>query len=76
MTQADWWNILKTAVVIVYGVLGVLSVFGPLAQYRDWFILIGSIVAVFAGAIGVTLTRPTQQVKSIREHRAVKAALK
>ena len=72
MTRDELWELVKTVVVILYGVLGVLSVFGPLAEYREYFLLAGSILAVIAGALGVTLTRPTQQAASIKARKAAK----
>lgn len=70
MTREEWLEVVKTVVAIVYGVLGVLSVFGPLAQYREWFVLLSSIVAVFAAALGIQLTKPTEQIADIKARKA------
>lgn len=70
MTREEVWELVKTLVVIAYGVLGVLAVFGPLAEYREWFVLAASILAVVAGALGVTLTKPAQQVSNIKARRS------
>lgn len=56
MTKDELFQAFKIGVVIVYGILGLLSAFGPLAQYREWFVLIAGVVSVIAGAVfGVNL---------------------
>lgn len=70
MTKSDWWNVLKTLIVIAWGVLGLLAAFGPLAQYREWLLLAAGIVSVVAGVVGVQLQRPTTQVADIKAHRS------
>jgi hypothetical protein len=70
MTKAELWEVIKTCVVIVYGVLLLLSTFGPLQQYWQWFGLGAGIVAIVAAALGVQLTRPTVQVSDIKERKA------
>ena len=66
MTKDEAFQLLKTVLVIVYGILGVLAVFGPLAQYREWLLLAASIVSIVAAAIGVQLQRPTEQISAIK----------
>ncbi len=70
MTKAEWWEVVKTVVAILYGVLLLLAAFGPLAQYKEWLTLVAGIVAIIASAIGVQLTRPTQQAMAIKERKA------
>jgi hypothetical protein len=70
MTKAEWWEVIKTGVVIVYGVLLLLAAFGPLAQYQQWLGLAAGVVAIIASAIGVQLTRPTVQIADIKERKA------
>jgi hypothetical protein len=70
MNKAELWELVKTLVVIVYGVLLLLAAFGPLAAYAEWLGLAAGIVAIVASAIGVTLTRPTVQIAEIKERKA------
>jgi hypothetical protein len=70
MNKAELWELVKTLVVIVYGVLLLLAAFGPLAQYAEWLGLAAGIVAIVASAIGVTLTRPTVQIADIKARKA------
>lgn len=67
MTQDQKRDAIKTALVVLFGVLMLLSAFGPLAQYREWFLLAAGCVSIVAGAVfGVTLTPPAQQVRNVR----------
>jgi hypothetical protein len=70
MTKAELWELVKTLVVIVYGVLLLLAAFGPLAAYAEWLGLAAGIVWIVAAALGVTLTRPTVQVQDIKARKA------
>jgi hypothetical protein len=73
VNKAEVWEVVKTLIAIVYGVLGVLAVFGPLAEYREWLVLAASIVAIIASALGVTLTKPAEQISDIKERKAEEA---
>ena len=70
MTKTELWELAKTVIVIVYGVLLLLAAFGPLAQYAEWLGLAAGVVAIIASALGVTLTRPTVQVQDIKARKA------
>jgi len=70
VTRSELWDVVKTIVVIVYGILVLLSTFGPLQQYWQWFGLAAGIVAIIAGSLGATLTRPTEQITSIKARKA------
>lgn len=71
MTKADLWELTKTGVAIVYGVLLLLAAFGPLAQYKEWLALAAGVVSIIAGSLGVTLTKPVEQLKTLRARRAL-----
>ena len=67
MTAEQKREALKTVLVILFGVLSLLSVFGPLSAYREWFLLAAGCVSIIAGAVfGVTLTPPAQQARNIK----------
>lgn len=70
MTKSEWWDVIKTGMVILYGILGLLSVFGPLAQYSEYLVLAASIVSIIGAALGVTLTKPAVQMATIKERKA------
>lgn len=67
MTTEQKREAVKTALVVVFGVLMLLSAFGPLAQYREWFLLAAGCVSIVAGAVfGVTLQAPADQLRNVR----------
>ena len=66
MTKDELWNLTKTVLVIVYGILGLLAAFGPLAQYREYLLLAAGIVSIIAGTLGAQLTKPTEQIHAIK----------
>ena len=67
MTTEQKREAVKTALVIAFGILMLLSAFGPLAQYREWFLLAAGCVSIVAGAVfGITLQAPTEQVRNIK----------
>ena len=67
MTTEQKREAIKTALVVVFGVLMLLSAFGPLAQYREWFLLAAGCVSIVAGAVfGVTLKSPADQLRDVR----------
>lgn len=70
MTKSEWWDVIKTGMVILYGILGLLSVFGPLAQYSEYLVLAASVVSIIGAALGVTLTKPAVQMATIKERKA------
>lgn len=70
MTKSEWWDVIKTGMVILYGILGLLSVFGPLAQYSEYLVLAASVVSIIGAALGVTLTKPATQMATIKERKA------
>lgn len=73
MTSDEIRNAIKTGVVVVFGVLMLLSAFGPLAQYREWLLLAAGIVSVIGATVfGVELKTPAAQVKSIQARKAAK----
>ena len=77
MTSEQWRELLKTGAVVAFGVLMLLSAFGPLAQYRDWLLLAAGVVSIIASTVfGVNLKTPAQQVQSIKVTRAVRLQLK
>ena len=56
MNKAELLQAFKIGVVVVYGILGLLAAFGPLAQYRDWLLLVAGVVSIIASAVfGVNL---------------------
>lgn len=77
MTPEQWREIVKTALVVVFGVLMLLSVFGPLAAYREWLLLAAGVISIIASTVfGVTLKTPVQQAQAIKASRASVSGLK
>jgi len=73
MTSDEIRNAVKTGIVVVFGVLMLLSVFGPLAQYREWLLLAAGIVSIIGSTMfGIKLETPIAQVKSIQARKASK----
>lgn len=70
VNKAEWWEVIKTGVAIAYVILGALAVFGPLAPYREWVLLASTILAGVASALGITLTKPTEQIANIKARKA------
>jgi len=71
MSPDEIRNAIKTGTVVVFGVLMLLSAFGPLAQYREWFLLAAGVVSIVASAVfGVELKKPTEQARMISARRA------
>ena len=67
MTPEQKRDAIKTALVVLFGILMLLSAFGPLAQYSEWFLLAAGCVSIVAGAVfGVTLTPPAQQYRNVQ----------
>ncbi len=76
MTTEQKREAVKTALVIAFGVLMLLSAFGPLAQYREWFLLAAGCVSIVAGAVfGVTLQAPTEQYRNVQASKVERARM-
>ncbi len=71
MTSEQKREAAKTVLVIAFGVLMLLSAFGPLAQYREWVLMVAGIVSIIASAVfGINLQSPTTQARNIQASRS------
>lgn len=72
MTTEQKRQAIKSGLVIVFGVLMLLSAFGPLAAYKDWLLMAAGVVSIVASAVfGVELQTPAAQVRNIQDTRAM-----
>lgn len=70
MTPEQKREAIKTGLVIVFGVLMLLSAFGPLAQYKDWLLMAAGVVSIIASAVfGIELKTPAAQVRNVKASR-------
>lgn len=73
MTDEQKRQAIKTGMVVVFGVLMLLSAFGPLAQYKDWLLMAAGVVSIIASAVfGIELQSPAQQVRNVKAAKALK----